>query len=146
MSGLNPKQPQATDRLQHAVTELMEEREDILVTFSTILSFDSEDIVALKESLARLTQLLTDYSALAHFEVIDPILVSLGLKEADDVKLIAAIQDSTEYILGFTDEYSGSAGESHNLLELSEALNGLGERLAERFELEDSLFSRIQTH
>lgn len=143
MTGMSAPTSKPLDRLQHAVDELMQEREDILVTFSTILSFDPEHVDALKTSLTKLTQLLTDYSALAHFEVIDPILVSLGLKEAEDVKLIAAIQDSTDYILSFTDQYSESCQESHNILELSEALNELGERLAERFELEDSLFAKL---
>lgn len=146
MTGANTQASDSLDRLDHAVSELMQERELILVTFSTILSFDAEDMASLKSSLARLTQLLTDYSALAHFEVIDPILVGLGLKEANDVKLVAGIQDSTEYILSFTDQYAEDSGETHNMLELSEDLNILGERLAERFELEDSLLSKIQLH
>ena len=134
----------AENRFHHALAELMQEREQLLVAFCSLLSTDAESLDPYRAQLSQLSQLLTDYSALAHFEVIDPIVSSGKLREADDIKTIAAIQDSTDDILAFTDHYSGSAGEQHSMLEFTDALNSLGERLAERFEFEDQLFGRFQ--
>lgn len=131
------------EKFRHALEELMQEREEVLVSFCSLLSIDAQTLEPYREHLCKLAQLLTDYSALGHFEVIDPIVSSKGLGGADDIKLIAAIQDTTDDILGFTDHYSASCQETHSVSELAEALNSLGERLAERFELEDSLFQRL---
>lgn len=133
------------DRFRHAVAEMMQEREQVLVAFCSLLSIDAEDVGPYRDELVRLSELLTDYSALTHFEVIDPIISNKGVQQADDVKLIAAIQDTTEDILRFTDEYSASCEEKHSMMEFTQALNSLGERLAERFELEDNLLRHVQS-
>lgn len=131
------------DKFRHAVEEMIREREQVLVTFCALLSMDADDAEPYREELARLAQLLTDYSALAHFEVIDPFISSKGVQAADDVKTIAAIQDTTDDILKFTDLFSETDDQAHSMMEFGQALNVLGERLAERFELEDRLLGRV---
>ncbi|MGV6859061.1 MAG: Rsd/AlgQ family anti-sigma factor [bacterium] len=129
------------DKYRNAIHALLEERGDVLVSYCEIIALGEDQLASLPQYLKKFSQLLVDYSALGHFEVLEPLLEGRGGKV--DGRLGKEIRETTEYLLRFSDEYApAEGGGEHNLGELSVELETLGKRLAERFEMEDRLISR----
>ncbi len=138
---MSAKRQEGLEKYKDAVSSLLRERGDVLVSYCEIISLDADEWRDLGRHLQKLSQLLTDYSALGHFEVLEPLLESS--ESPDALQLSQAIQDTTDYLLRFSDEYSpASGGGNHNVAELSSELETLGEKLAERFEMEDRVISQ----
>ncbi len=133
---INGKQ-ELIGKYDHAVSALLREREDVLVSFCEILALDMEHMGDLGHYLQKFSQLLTDYSALGHFEVIEPLLGEGA--QPNKMELSARIRETTDFILRFSDSFSPQEVAAHNLAELSGDLDALGEKLAERFEMEDDI-------
>ncbi len=108
----------------------------------------NEDVMG---SLHRLTQILVDYASSWHFGVYEQLLVEAG--EFNDggmdlaKELDPKIQQTTDAILSFSDQYSELEGQLtvQDIAHLSEDMSRLGEALAERFELEDQLIEVLHT-
>lgn len=105
---------------------------------------DSEPV---EQRIQRFCEILVDYVSAGHFEVYEQLI-----REAqafDDVDLdqaraiVGRIQDNTELVLAFNDNYSDVAETRQHLNELSSDLSRLGENLEERFALEDRLIQDL---
>lgn len=90
---------------------------------------------------------LVDYLSEGHFEIYEQLL-----KEAQAfndgterilVQLLPSIERSTQAMLDFQDRYACQEYDEATASSLHQALSDLGERLEDRFELEDRLIAEI---
>jgi regulator of sigma D len=120
------------------------ERQELIILYCD-LSGCSRDEESNPDSLniQRLCQLLVDYVSAGHFEVYEQLL-----KEADEfndgglelaASMLPKIQETTEIVLDFNDQYDSTDHEHSLLDELPSKLSLLGEALEERFVMEDKL-------
>ncbi|MCH8552562.1 MAG: sigma D regulator [Natronospirillum sp.] len=105
------------------------------------------DEAPVEERIQRFCEVLVDYVSAGHFEVYQQLLQEA--REFRDTDLDAArvifgrLEDNTEHVLTFNDTYRDSLETRQNLGELDRDLSRLGERLEERFELEDKLIQDL---
>ena len=103
------------------------------------------DTDSVSELLDRFCQSLIDYTADAHFRLYRYIDEGKerrrSVTEAAD-KVYPQIMNITQKILDFNDKYD-SSGHKIVIDELEADLSELGERLADRIELEDSIISAL---
>ncbi|HBS26995.1 MAG TPA: hypothetical protein DD827_07705 [Gammaproteobacteria bacterium] len=128
-------------KLRQAIKVIPMEREKLLVSYISMLAIDMDQAEFLKRYLLDFAQLLTDYSALGQFELIDSILSTESGTAANSGQtqhLLVKLQQTTDHYLVFIERYEATEN-THNLQELCEDLENLGESLAERFEIEDQL-------
>lgn len=127
-------------QLAQAREMLLRNREALLVKFCQLLSLRIEDRDYLLQDLTEFNQDLTDYVALSHFEVVEPAIAEADAGSRGDGilrELKGTIEQTTDRLLTFSDRYSlGQLGECR-LDTLLRDLDGLGQLMAERFELED---------
>jgi len=128
------------------VMRLLAERQDMLVKFCQLAGLEpytrNERVL---EGLQEFCQLLMDYTALGHFEVLAKVAADQGprndlLEVAEQV--YPGIAATTERAVAFNDKYD-PARRDLRLDELSRDLSDLGEQLAVRVELEDRVLSRV---
>ncbi|MEX1057211.1 MAG: sigma D regulator [Natronospirillum sp.] len=92
-------------------------------------------------------EILVDYVSAGHFEVYEQ-LVREAQEFADDnleqtQAVFARLDANTETVLAFNDNYRDAGETVRHLNELEVDLSRLGERLEERFELEDRLIQDL---
>lgn len=134
-------------RLSHTITELLEERQEVLVGYCELAALEAggaelPDILA---SLKQFNQMLVDYTALGHFEIYQRIMD--GKERRESIKAIAdeiypIISRTTDYIVEFNDKYEG-ADEVDSIAPLADDLSLLGEAMASRIEKEDKLLREM---
>ena len=128
------------------VEKLLAERQDMLVRFCKLAGLEpyTRD-QRLMDSLQAFCQLLMDYTAFGHFEVLAKIVPDTGhsakrLEVAREV--YPGIAVTTEHAVAFNDKYDASDHDL-DLSELPRDLSSLGEQIAARVELEDRVLARI---
>lgn len=129
---LRKHQDQQWETIDHIVEEWLEKRQELLVLYyhlSKTTPFAEEQYDNDIESLTNLCQILTDYVSAGHFEVFEKISASI------DRELGTKILDTTNLIMGFCNHHA----DGKNLSTLKQDLSLLGEQLALRMDLEDSL-------
>lgn len=126
----------------------LEERQELISTFVHLPEQPVED--GLSKQVERFCELLMDYLSSGHFEVYEQLLREGS--EFDDGSVEAAqalfpkIQISTDAALDFNDKYAASDTLTVRLVkEMASDLSTLGERLEERFELEDQMIEVLHT-
>ena len=134
-------------RLSHTITELLEERQEVLVGYCELAALEAggsplDDILA---SLKQFNQMLVDYTALGHFEIYQRIMD--GKERRESIKAIAdeiypIISRTTDYIVEFNDKYEG-ADDVDSIAPLADDLSLLGEAMASRIEKEDKLLREM---
>ncbi|MGF1546238.1 MAG: Rsd/AlgQ family anti-sigma factor [Thiotrichales bacterium] len=137
---------QTSNRMGHAVDALLQNREALLLRYCGLLSLGLDERGLLGRNLAEFNQMLTDYLALGHFEVIEPSVATAGYSDDFRAELpnqLAAIQLTTERILRFTDRFGGTESARHNLVDLAAEIDELGQIMANRFALEDGFLSEL---
>ena len=128
------------------VAKLLAERQDMLVQFCKLAGLEPYTAdQRLLDGLQKFCQVLMDYTAFGHFEVLakvvaDRHLPAPVLEVAQQV--YSGIAETTEQAVAFNDKYDPSDHEL-DLDELPQDLSALGEHLAARVELEDRVLSRI---
>lgn len=127
--------PEPPPRLRAAIDTLLRRRSELLLAYTGLLSLDDDEVDRLPGAVQRLNQLLTDYSALWHFELMDSARWSAEARAAAADHL-ACIDRTTDRFLDFGDRFAPDAGPV-SLNELCLEMEGLAEALAERFEAED---------
>lgn len=128
----------------HLITKLLMERQQVLVLFQRLVELKPyEKIRETQQLLKEFAQLLMDYIALGHFEVLPQLMEDA--KARDDIKrqrlidkFYSRIALTTETALAFNDQVEDGNG-TFNAERLSQALSALGEQIAERIEWEDKL-------
>ncbi len=145
-----PTHTQGTDRRAQSlkmIQQLVGLRTETLVLFSELARKKpfqkSHDV---PELLQKFCASLIDYTADGHFQLYRHIAERTERRQA--VKHIAEqiyprIMNTTETILAFNGKYDSSEHAGALLAELDGDLSMLGERLADRIELEDRLISAL---
>ncbi|XBS69999.1 sigma D regulator [Acerihabitans sp. KWT182] len=88
---------------------------------------------------------LVDYLSAGHFHVYDRIVQNADESSPKSPlipQIYQALQDNTQQIMSFYDTQFENAVDHDNCMEFQEALSGVGEALATRFSLEDSLIQK----
>ena len=90
---------------------------------------------------------LIDYMSAGHFEIYDELLQEAQSFNDDYVELANSvfprIQSSTQIAVDFNDKYTESDITDEQMPELAADLSDLGEKLVERFDLEDQLIEAL---
>ena len=126
------------EKTDHIIDQWLQERQKLLVLFSQLCAlapFTPQE--ATTEPLTAFCQVLIDYVSAGQFEVFEKIFEAneqTGSPSLDKESLIALFK-TTMNALNFSDHYQKTA----DYTGLSQALSLLGERLADRMELEDKL-------
>lgn len=136
------KIPERRARSHQEISSLVETRTGALSLYSELASkqpFKPDHDLQLL--LQRFCASLVDYTAIAHFQLYrhideDRERRTAVLKVADEI--YPTIAEITQLILDFNDKYDCGDHCTH-LGDLAEDLSELGERLADRIELEDRL-------
>lgn len=132
-----------------AIQKLVHHRTDMLALYGQLASHrpykPTDDLL---ELLQMFCQALVDYTADAHFRLYRYIESQnerrmSASKVAENV--YPRITASTEDILDFNDKYDTKAHSSDSLKDLEHDLSMLGERLADRIELEDRLVAALSS-
>ena len=92
-------------------------------------------------------EILVDYVSAGHFEVYEQLVREAREFADEDLAktrdVFARLEDNTETVLAFNDNYQDANETRRHLNELENDLSRLGECLEERFELEDRLIQDL---
>ena len=131
---------------QEMINKLLAERQEMLVLFCQVASLEPyTQSNPVKTKLQQFCQVLVDYVAFGHFEVYERI--AQGKERRGRVvqvanKIYPKLAEATELVVAFNDKYD--TPEIGPLLDnLPKDLSALGEELAARIELEDSLVAAM---
>ena len=134
-------------RLSHTITELLKERQEVLVSFCELAALEASgsELDEVLEKLRRFNQMLVDYAALGHFEIYQRIMD--GKERRASINAIAnevypIIARTTDFFVEFNDKYEG-VDESESLEPLQQDLSKIGEAMASRIEKEDKLLREM---
>jgi len=127
----------------------LKERQELIVLYCKVdglKQFANQDI-PISVRVQAMCDVLIDYVSAGHFEVYQALM-----KEAEQFqddyratidRILPLIQQSTELALDFNDHYSTAELCAENLVNLARDLNQLGEKMVERFDLEDALIEDL---
>lgn len=123
----------------------LSDRQSALISYFAIQ--DSHGKSELSDHLQAFCQKLVDYVSEGHFEIYEQLFREA--KEFDDggievaKKLYPKIEEYTQFILDFNDKYISADHVEMNLDSLKGDLSALGEKMTERFEMEDQLIEQL---
>lgn len=123
----------------------LENRKRTLVAYFKLKKDSTADQQA--QPLQDFCEALMDYVSAGHFEVYEQLIREA--REFDDGgldlahKLYPTLETTTEFILYFNDKYDTAEQCARHAGDLPTDLSRLGERMTERFELEDRLIERL---
>jgi regulator of sigma D len=121
------------------------DRQEALVHFFAIQDADGQE--ELTKQLQIFCQQLVDYVSEGHFEIYEQLFREA--KEFDDggielaKTLYPKIEELTQVMLDFNDKYISADHVEMNIDSLKEDLSALGEKMTERFDMEDQLIERL---
>lgn len=136
---------------QEAVQKLVAERTEMLALYCQMAGLETfknnknSRVKPLQETLQKFCQVLVDYIAAGHFSLYERIVNGTERRQQVSTlaeKLYPKIADTTEAALDFNDRYD--CGDHCEISpSLSDDLSKLGENLATRIELEDSMIRHL---
>jgi regulator of sigma D len=134
-------------RISHTITELLGERQDVLVGFCELAALEASGapLGDILHKLKRFNQMLVDYTALGHFELFQRIID--GSERRESIRAIAEdiypiIARTTNFFVEFNDKYEG-ADDPDSIIPLAGDLSLIGEAMASRIEMEDRLLRKM---
>ncbi|MBA55432.1 MAG: sigma D regulator [Pseudomonadales bacterium] len=137
--------------IDRMISRWLKERQELIVLYCKVdglKQFSSKD-TPISIRVQALCDVLIDYVSAGHFEIYQMLM-----KEAEQFKddyqntidrILPLIQHSTELALDFNDQYSSAELCDSNMDKLARDLNQLGEKMVERFDLEDKLINSLHT-
>lgn len=146
MTEMNSVATDTSSNNLHLVAALQEERSAVWALYCQLAEmkpFSSEN--AIRPMLSEFSQLLIDYISFGHFSIYEHLIVEKqhqisALSHAE--KMYPAFSSTTASAVSFSDIYDDGR-RKFNTENLAQDLSMLGERLAERMELEDRLCSML---
>ena len=129
-----------------AVSDWLAERSQLIILYCKLTGNRNQQNLPETEQVNQFCDILIDYVSAGHFEVYEQIVnacetngpSSLQLLE----KLYPQISETTDIVVNFNDKYS-QFSEKEELKNLDNDLSLLGEAIARRVELEDSLIETL---
>ena len=135
------------DEYPRRITDWLQSRQDLLVSMLQIHQIAIEDL-NLKHShstIKNFCEKLIDYISAGHFEIYQQMMKTLDSQSPISLdhahSLLNAIQHSTDIAVAFNDQFDIISGKNLDHL-FRQRLSDLAESLAERFEMEDTLFEQ----
>jgi len=128
------------------VESLIESRTTALTQYKEVMSYQPFEISdTLQEVLEDFCESMVDYTAKAHFHLYNYLEENKErrtsvLKIADSI--YPELVDNTQKLLDFHDDYSSDVSEL-KCEQLEKCLNGVGELLADRINLEDEVINAL---
>lgn len=136
-----------TEKTRHLVTALQEERSALWALYCKMAEMRPHfaNTEKLKPMLSQFSQLLIDYVSLGHFGIYEHLLTDK--QQQDEVlvyvnRLYPAFSKTTALAISFNDVYENGR-RNFKTDNLANDLSVLGENLAKRMELEDTLCSML---
>jgi len=132
-------------RTREMVDKLLIERQEMLALFCQVAGLEPYTPGEMNQrKLRRFCQVLMDYMAFGHFEILARI--SRGEEKRSSVVKVAEevyekILEATEYAVAFNDKYDSPTDDECK--QVQNDLSILGEELATRIELEDRLVAAM---
>ena len=132
-------------RTREMVDKLLIERQEMLTLFCQVAGLEPYTPGEMNQrKLRRFCQVLMDYMAFGHFEILARI--SRGEEKRSSVMKVAEevyekILEATEYAVAFNDKYESPTDDECK--QVQNDLSILGEELAARIELEDRLVAAM---
>jgi len=132
-------------RTREMVDKLLIERQEMLALFCQVAGLEPYTPGEINQrKLRRFCQVLMDYIAFGHFEILARI--SRGEEKRSSVVKVAEevyekILEATEYAVAFNDKYESPTDDECK--QVQNDLSILGEELAARIELEDRLVAAM---
>lgn len=123
------------------------DRQRALISFFALQEAQGTENLA--NQLQVFSQQLVDYISEGHFEIYEQLFREA--KEYDDGGLELAhelyphIEQTTQRLLNFNDKYASIDLVEANIAHLKGDLSSLGEKMSERFDMEDQLIARLHT-
>ena len=144
----NQKLQSHWSNVSQSIERWLEERRELLAKYcelTEIIDVD-ENAIAHAEQLEVFCELMVDYVSVGHFEIFDQLHKEGQLFEDSsgldkEPNLLEKIQSTTEYVLDFNDKYLSSNDLDALIIDLA----SLGETLAQRFALEDTLIDVLHS-
>ena len=144
----NQKLQSHWSNVSQSIERWLEERRELLAKYcelTEIIDVD-ENAIAHAEQLEVFCELMVDYVSVGHFEIFDQLHKEGQLFEDSsgldkEPNLLEKIQSTTEYVLDFNDKYLSSNDVDALIIDLA----SLGETLAQRFALEDTLIDVLHS-
>jgi regulator of sigma D len=144
----NQKLQSHWSNVSQSIERWLEERRELLAKYcelTEIIDVD-ENAIAHAEQLEVFCELMVDYVSVGHFEIFDQLHKEGQLFEDSsgldkESNLLEKIQSTTEYVLDFNDKYLSSNDVDALIIDLA----SLGETLAQRFALEDTLIDVLHS-
>ncbi len=128
----------------------LRERQDLIVRYCDLIGRgDFDDCETAVTTFRQFCQVLLDYVSAGHFEVYEQLIEEAqefndgGMELVND--LFPNIQKTTLSALDFNDKFDKTPEELEEINAMLPELSKLGEKLEERFELEDMLIARLHT-
>lgn len=146
MSETNVTPIQPREQTKQLVDELLQERQQVWRLYCSVAGMEPfTPNKSIEELVQEFCQMLVDYISLGHFGIYQRILDGSERRrqiiEAAE-KYYPGIAEATEVALAFNDKYE-KLTPALILNGLSRDLSEVGEKLAERIELEDALIQRM---
>ena len=131
------------------VDRWLKERQELILLYCAVDGLreftPKETPVAVK--VQAFCEVLIDYMSAGHFEIYDELLQEAADFDDDYQEMINTIlpriQSSTQIALDFNDHYADKAIDDTAMPQLAADLSRLGEKLVERFDLEDQLIESL---
>jgi len=148
---------QTESKTQHwgKVDQLIEgwlkERQDLIKLYVAVdgLKELAPSDTPISVKLQAFSQMLIDYVSAGHFEIYDELTQEAEEFQEDYSELVTSalprIQESTELALDFNDKYANLELCIESLQQVVTDLSLLGEKMVERFELEDQMIDVLHT-
>lgn len=135
--------------MSEIIDKWLQDRRNLLVRYCDLVGKgEFDDCEEAVSEFRKFCQLLLDYVSAGHFEVYEQLFEEAAeLKDDASLaiarKLVPRIQEHTEAALEFNDTFDKTPEELAEMNAMLKSLSTLGERLEERFELEDILIAKL---
>ena len=132
-----------------AVNVWLAERSQLLVLYCKLSGNRNQQQLPNNSQINQFCDILIDYVSAGHFEVYEKIVNSCNTYGPSSIELLEElypqISETTDIVVDFNDKYSKSSSNG-GLNNLDNDLSLLGEAIARRVELEDTLIDTLHVN
>lgn len=130
-----------------AVSDWLEERNQLIVLYCKLSGNKKQLHLPDNKELNQFCDILIDYVSAGHFEVYEQIVNACETNGPSSIQLLESlypqISETTDIVVNFNDKYANFE-DNMELKFLDNDLSLLGEAIAKRVELEDSLIETLK--
>lgn len=147
----NESKNQHWGKVDQLIEGWLKERQDLIILYVAVdgLKEIAPSDTPISVKLQAFSQMLIDYVSAGHFEIYDELTQEAEEFQEDYSDLVTTvlprIQESTELSLDFNDKYANLELCVESLDQVATDLSLLGEKMVERFELEDKMIEILHT-